>query len=106
MIRNPYIGMPLEIFMRDTDKDVAVSSEKVSGRHMSCGCGDSGNSAGDGDISQDGNNFDHMKLGDLPLAMSYVPWQKWGQHYTLEEGLDAGTIFPDLNLPFRGGMRR
>lgn len=42
-------------------------------------------------------------------AMAYVPWQRWQSPYEYEEGLKAGTIFPDLNLPFlgaQGGMRR
>ena len=45
----------------------------------------------------------------FPLAMAYVPWQRWQNPYEYEEGLKAGTIFPDLNLPFlgaQGGMRR
>lgn len=45
----------------------------------------------------------------MMLAMAYVPWQRWQNPYEYEEGLKAGTIFPDLNLPFlgaQGGMRR
>lgn len=38
----------------------------------------------------------------FPVAMMYVPWQKWCQPYELEHGLKVGTIFPDLNKPFRG----
>jgi len=39
----------------------------------------------------------------LPLAMAYVPPQKWTIVYDNEEGLTAGTIFPALHLPFKGG---
>lgn len=39
----------------------------------------------------------------LPLAMAYVPPQKWTIVYDNEEGLAAGTIFPALDLPFKGG---
>ena len=39
----------------------------------------------------------------LPLAMAYVPPQKWTITYKDEEGLRAGTIFPALHLPFKGG---
>ena len=48
--------------------------------------------------TQDFNNF--------PLAMSYVPFQKWSTTYPLEKALMRGTLFPDLDLPFKGGMRR
>ena len=38
----------------------------------------------------------------FPVAMLYVPWQRWNQTYELDRGLKAGTIFPDLDRPFRG----
>lgn len=41
-------------------------------------------------------------LMNLPLAMAYVPWQKFGCTYEASEGLRAGTIFPDLDKPFYG----
>lgn len=43
----------------------------------------------------------------MVVGMAYVPWQKWQQPYDYEKGFQAGTIFPDLDLPFlgyRGGM--
>lgn len=42
-------------------------------------------------------------LADLPLAMAYVPIQKWKQPYEINEGLSKGTIFQDLYKPFLGG---
>lgn len=42
----------------------------------------------------------------LPLAMAYVPPQKWTIVYDNEEGLTAGTIFPALHLPFEGGRKQ
>lgn len=45
-----------------------------------------------------------LELDNLPLAMSYVPFQKWTTTYPLEKALMRGTIFPDLDLPFKGGM--
>jgi len=47
-------------------------------------------------------------LYQLPLAMAYVPWQRWNQTYELEKALSCGTIFPELNKPFFGkrGVRR
>lgn len=39
---------------------------------------------------------------NMPLAMAYVPWQKWQNIYDAEKGFCNGTIFQDLNLPFYG----
>lgn len=36
----------------------------------------------------------------LPLAMAYVPWQKWGDLYEPSKGLMVGTVFKDLDYPF------
>lgn len=40
---------------------------------------------------------DHM-----PVAMAYVPFQKYQQPFDLCYALSAGTIFPDLCKPFCG----
>lgn len=39
---------------------------------------------------------------ELPLAMSYVPWQTWGTLYDERMALERGTVFPELDLPFCG----
>lgn len=41
-------------------------------------------------------------LEDMPLAMAYVPWQRWQNIYDAEKGFCNGTIFQELNLPFCG----
>lgn len=41
-------------------------------------------------------------LDSLPLAMAYVPWQKWTRIYEPEKGFCEGTIFAELNKPYRG----
>ena len=51
--------------------------------------------------------MDMEKLGNtpldrLPLAMGYVPMQKWQQLYAPEEALKRGTLFKELDLPFLG----
>lgn len=109
MIKDPYIGMPIII---DTE----------SGKPGGCCCcndstggvtdDDTGGNTGDigGEISpmpptHDGG-FDNMYLGDLPLAMCYVPMQRWNTTYSLQRGLERGTIFPELDLPFTGGRER
>lgn len=38
-----------------------------------------------------------------PLAMAYVPMQKFTNLYSAADGYRAGTLFKDLDLPFKGG---
>lgn len=43
------------------------------------------------------------------LAMAYVPMQVLGTVYAEEDALDQGTLFPDLDKPFKcrfGGRGR
>jgi len=40
---------------------------------------------------------------ETPVTMAYVPFQHIGKTYSPEDGLNYGTIFPDLNKPFLGG---
>lgn len=39
---------------------------------------------------------------EMPLAMCYVPMQKWDKTYDIATGLKRGTIFPELDKPFIG----
>ncbi|MDO4522259.1 MAG: spore coat associated protein CotJA [Eubacteriales bacterium] len=41
-------------------------------------------------------------LGSLPIAMAYVPWQRFHQTLELGRALKVGTIFPELHQPFCG----
>ncbi|MCI6857794.1 MAG: spore coat associated protein CotJA [Eubacterium sp.] len=43
-----------------------------------------------------------MNFDTWPIAMAYVPWQRWQKIYKPEEGLAHGTIFQELDLPFTG----
>lgn len=36
----------------------------------------------------------------MPLAIAYVPWQKWQKIYDPQVGLHRGTIFEELDLPY------
>ena len=38
----------------------------------------------------------------MSLAMSYVPFQKWGRVYESDVALQRGTVFPCLDKPFIG----
>ena len=54
------------------------------------------------------NYYSMDVLGQFPIAMAYVPWQRFGQTYDLSKALCAGTIFPELDKPFcgkRGGCK-
>lgn len=48
------------------------------------------------------------ELAGMTLAMAYVPWQKWRDIYDICEGFQRGTIFAQLDMPFkgRGGCNR
>lgn len=40
------------------------------------------------------------------IAMAYVPWQNMNQVYEPAQALRAGTLFPELEKPFYGSMRK
>lgn len=45
-----------------------------------------------------------MNLAQKPLAMAYVPWQKFENVLDAGCGLNQGTIFEDLIFPFIGSQ--
>jgi len=55
----------------------------------------------------DACNINNSCIENLPLAMAYVPMQKWKTVYTNDVALNRGTLFPELDLPFtgHGGMK-
>lgn len=48
----------------------------------------------------DKGHYDELR--GMPLAMAYVPWQEWCDIYEVDKGFCHGTIFKELNKPFRG----
>ena len=52
--------------------------------------------------SNRGTYYSMDALGQFPIAMAYVPWQRFGQTYDPAKALCAGTIFPELDKPFCG----
>ena len=52
--------------------------------------------------SEYGENFENTKLRNLPLTMVYAPMQQFGKSYGTQEALMAGTLFPDIDKPFKG----
>lgn len=56
---------------------------------------------------QEASVQEHLQM--LPLAMAYVPMQKFGKTFEPARGFQLGTIFPELCKPFcgkGGGCRR
>lgn len=41
----------------------------------------------------------------MTLAIATVPLQSWRLTYSPEKALKAGTMFAELNLPFKGGRK-
>lgn len=51
--------------------------------------------------------FMNDMLGNFPIGMAYVPMQQAPILYeNLEEALNRGTIFPELDKPFMGRRGR
>ncbi len=42
---------------------------------------------------------------ELPIAMAYVPMQNWRDVYECDKALMRGTVFCELDKPFRGSSR-
>lgn len=51
---------------------------------------------------QDSESSCMNHMHDMAIAMAYVPWQHFNSMYELPMALQVGTIFPELNKPFRG----
>ena len=49
------------------------------------------------------NKCDFSCVDDFPLAMAYIPMQRFENLYSIDEALCAGTLFKDLDKPFLGG---
>lgn len=56
-----------------------------------CQCRNAGNSSNYPD-----------EINRMPIGMAYVPWQTWKCVYDAEKGIQSGTIFPELEMPFYG----
>ena len=54
------------------------------------------------DCDRDHWSCDFSAVDAFPLAMSYVPMQKFKNIYDTEKALCRGTLFEDLDLPFKG----
>lgn len=88
----------------DKEEEIRRKVEKMENYRMNCNCSCSiGNSmAGRQNMCRQKEDPWEKPVDKLPLAMGYVPMQRFGQTYDLRTGLQAGTIFPDLHKPFCG----
>ena len=53
----------------------------------------------------EGGNMQVEKNEHLPIAMAYVPRQTWQKIYEKDKGFMRGTIFEELDKPFKGAKR-
>ena len=59
------------------------------------------------DMDGQGCEMSRTPLPAMPVvAMAYIPFQQFNTTYTPEQGLEMGTIFPELDKPFLGGRRK
>ena len=56
--------------------------------------------------SNNNNNHSHTNSqSDMALAMAYVKLQNWQQIYPNDKAIIRGTIFEQLDKPFKGAKR-
>ena len=75
----------------------AAGGGRNSGATQSGGCVNSSRTCRNGTA---GGSFRLPALEGMPLAMVYSPQQKWENVYDPEKGLERGTVFAALDLPF------
>ena len=64
-----------------------------------CGCKKAG---GCGCMKTDGCDIGTEHVDHMAPSMCYVPWQKWEDIYSPEEGFARGTIFAQLDKSYIG----
>ncbi len=83
---------------KDTARGCTISDNLL--RRMSCGC----ESATENGCLETANcnSSDKWGLKDYPLAIVYSPLQEFCELYDLDDALNNGTLFKQLDLPFKG----
>lgn len=85
---NPGYGMNRNV---NTNRRPMVKNTGNTRPSGNCGC-----------MSKEGCDRGNEPVDEMMPGMSYVPWQKWQNIYSMEEGLEKGTIFADLDKPYIG----
>lgn len=94
--QEPYIGMPINLM-------------ELEALPLGCPKDTSAGALTDTSANTSASASSKQKLQPMVLAMAYVPWQRFEKTYDLNEALEIGTIFPELDLPFlgyKGGRQR
>ena len=57
------------------------------------------------------NQYRRQQMDDegasrFTVGMGYVPWQNFTRAYEPQKALKVGTIFPELDKPFKGGKMK
>ena len=90
-------------------KDMRMPRNQIPQRHMNCNCEMETPCIQPRmkERCEDDASRSRDMLYGMPLAMGYVPWQKFECTYEPAQALKVGTIFPELDKPFYGrrGMR-
>ena len=87
--------------MRRTWTDSNMRS-RMSARNDNCGCADT-RDARSGDCDKDDHHHcEENGIEGRSLAMVYAPVQCFHELYDMQTGLNRGTVFRELDLPFRG----
>lgn len=74
------------------------NNENMNRSNNNCGCmRDMQKDECVGGCDRGTEHVDHMMPG-----MGFVPWQKWEDVYCIDDGLENGTIFGQLNKPYIG----
>ncbi len=55
-----------------------------------------------GMMGENGNGW----LRDMPIGMAYVPNQIWRDAYDMSKAIMRGTMFAELDKPFKGAGNR
>lgn len=51
---------------------------------------------------KDGCDIGKDHVDEMAPGMAFVPWQKWKDIYDICEAIEHGTIFKELDKPWRG----
>ena len=88
------------MYMDNDNKNPCGISEMLLEK-MSCGCADH-REVERSDMQGCNMGRHSWGLENYPLAMVYSPLQKFCDLYDLDDALESGTLFKELDLPFKG----
>ena len=57
-------------------------------------------------MRQDSDGEGNTDINDMPIGMAYVPRQVWRDVYAKDKAIMRGTLFAELDKPFKMGADR